>query len=103
MTDFTIETAPAPKLTALLGTTRFDLASLDLSAIKTTVSGRTVTVGPVTAKLTKAAADGLNQAFAHDRVHRGPDHRHRHGGRNGRVDTPPTAAPGRAQSAGAGG
>jgi hypothetical protein len=62
VSDFTIETA-APKLTALLGTTRFDLAALDLSAIKTTVSGRTVTVGPVTAKLTKAAADGLNQAF----------------------------------------
>ena len=30
VTDFTIETAPAPKLTALLGTTRFDLATLDL-------------------------------------------------------------------------
>jgi hypothetical protein len=63
VSDFVIETAPAPKLTALLGTTRFDLASLDLSAIKATVSGRTVTAGPVTAKLTKAAADGLNQAF----------------------------------------
>jgi len=63
VSDFVIETAPAPKLTALLGTTRFDLASLDLSAIKATVSGRTVTAGPVTVKLTKAAADGLNQAF----------------------------------------
>jgi hypothetical protein len=64
VSDFTIETAPAPKLTALLGATRFDLVTLDLSAVKTTVSARTVTVGPVTARLTKAAADGLNQAFA---------------------------------------
>jgi hypothetical protein len=63
VSDFTIETAPAPKLTALLGATRFDLVTLDLSAVKTTVSGRTVTADPVTAKLTKAAADGLNQAF----------------------------------------
>ena len=64
VTDFTIETAPAPKLTALLGTTRFDLASLDLGAARTTISGRSVTVGPVAAKLTKGAADALNQAFA---------------------------------------
>jgi hypothetical protein len=63
VTEFTIETAPAPKLTALLGTARFDLATLDLSAAKVATSGRTVTVGPVTAKLTKAAADALNQAF----------------------------------------
>ena len=54
VTDFTIETAPAPKLTALLGTARFDLATLDLSAAKVATSGRSVTVGPVTAKLTKA-------------------------------------------------
>ena len=64
VTDFTIATAPAPKLTALLGTGRFDLASLDLSAARTATSGRSVTVGPVTAKLTKGAADALNQAFA---------------------------------------
>ena len=63
VTDFTIETAPTPKLTALLGTTRFDLATLDLSAAKVATSGRAVTVGPVTAKLTKPAADALNQAF----------------------------------------
>ena len=57
--------APASaKLTSLLGTARFDLATLDLSAAKVATSGRTVNVGPVTAKLTKAAADGLNQAFA---------------------------------------
>lgn len=63
VSDFTIATAPAPKLTALLGTARFDLATLDLSAAKVAISGRTVTVGPVTARLTKTAADGLNQAF----------------------------------------
>ena len=63
VSDLTIETAPAPKLTALLGTARFDLATLDLSAAKVATAGRTVTVGPVTAKLTRAAADGLNQAF----------------------------------------
>ncbi len=63
VTDFTIQSAPSPKLTAQLGTTRFDLATLDLSAAKTTVSGRTVSVGPVTVKLTTAAADALNQAF----------------------------------------
>jgi hypothetical protein len=63
VSDFTIATAPAPKLTALLGTARFDLATLDLSAAKVATSGRLITVGPVTAKLTKTAADGLNQAF----------------------------------------
>jgi hypothetical protein len=63
VSDFTIATAPAPTLTALLGAARFDLATLDLSAVKVATSGRTVTVGPVTAKLTKAAADALNQAF----------------------------------------
>ena len=63
VSDFTIETAPAPKLTALLGAARFDLATLDLSAAKVATSGRAVSVGPVTAKLTKAAADRLNQAF----------------------------------------
>ncbi len=64
VTDFTIATAPEPKLTALLGTSRFDLASLDLGAARTAISGRSVTVGPVAAKLTKGAADALNQAFA---------------------------------------
>lgn len=63
VSDFTIETAPAPKLTALLGAARFDLAALDLSAARVATSGRTVTVGPVIAKLTKTAADALNQAF----------------------------------------
>ena len=63
VTAFTIETAPAPKLTALLGTTRFDLATLDLGRARPTISGRSVTVGPVAAKLTKGAADALNQAF----------------------------------------
>jgi hypothetical protein len=63
VTDFTIETAPAPKLTALLGSSRFDLATLDLGTAKTTISARSVTVGPVAAKLTKGAADALNQAF----------------------------------------
>ncbi|MGZ8634982.1 MAG: hypothetical protein ACXWZZ_14165 [Solirubrobacteraceae bacterium] len=63
VTDFTIETAPAPKLTARLGTSRFDLATLDLGAAKVAISGRSVTVGPVTAKLTKGAADALNRAF----------------------------------------
>jgi hypothetical protein len=63
VSDFTIVTSPTPKLTALLGGSHFDLATLDLSAAKTAVAGRTVTVGPVSAKLTQAAADGLNQAF----------------------------------------
>ena len=46
VTDFTIETAPAPKLTALLGTARFDLATLDLSAAKVATSGRVGHRGP---------------------------------------------------------
>ena len=102
VSDFTIETAPAPKLTALLGTTRFDLATLDLSAPRSPISGRTVTVGPVTAKLTKAAADGLNQAFGTTAFAEGLT-----------IGTatvaarpprqPPTAAPGPAQIAGSGG
>jgi hypothetical protein len=63
VSDFTIETAPAPKLTAALGATRFDLATLELAAAKTAVSGRDVTVSGVVAKLTQGAADALNQAF----------------------------------------
>jgi hypothetical protein len=63
VSDFTIATVPAPRLTALLGAVRFDLATLDLSAARLATSGRTVSVGPVTARLTKAAADALNQAF----------------------------------------
>ena len=50
------------------GTAGHDAAStsrsLDLGAARTAISGRSVTVGPVAAKLTKGAADALNQAFA---------------------------------------
>jgi hypothetical protein len=61
--DFTIETAPAPKLTAAVGSARLDLADLDLSAAKVEIAGRKVSVTGVTARLTQAAADALNQAF----------------------------------------
>ena len=62
MTDFTIQTAPAPKLTALLGSACFDLATLDLSAAEVVTSGRAVTSAG-DGEATKAAADALNQAF----------------------------------------
>jgi hypothetical protein len=60
---FVIETAPAPKLTAAVGSGRIDLATLDLGAAQTSLAGRRVTVSGVVAKLTQPAADALNQAF----------------------------------------
>jgi len=64
LTSFRITIDDAPDLSAVLGGTRTEILSLDLSGAKTTIAGRDVTVGPVSAKLTKGAADALNGAFA---------------------------------------
>ena len=63
VSDFVIETAPAPKLTAELGGARVDLLTLDLSGLDRDAEGRDVTLGGVVVKLTAGAATALNQAF----------------------------------------
>ena len=63
VSDFVIETAPAPKLTAALGGARVDLLTLDLGSLERKVDGRNVTLGGVVVKLTAGAAAALNQAF----------------------------------------
>ncbi|MGK2956286.1 MAG: hypothetical protein ACSLFI_11540 [Solirubrobacterales bacterium] len=63
LTNFTINVDGQPDLTALIGGTRVSILSLDLSELEADVSGRRITLGNVTAKLTAAAADALNGAF----------------------------------------
>ena len=101
VTDFTIETAPAPKLTALLGTTRFDLATLDLERGQ---DDDLRALGDRRSRRREAHQGRRRRpqpGVRYDRVHRGPDHRHRHGGRHRRLD-PRRRAPGPAQIAGSG-
>lgn len=61
--DYVIETAPAPKLTAGSALGRIDLLSLDLSNLTREVSGRSVMLGGVQARLTATAAKALNDTF----------------------------------------
>lgn len=61
--SFTIGIDSSPALSALVGSDRVDILSLGVDDITREVEGRDVTVGGVTARLTKAAADALNQAF----------------------------------------
>ncbi|MTD45095.1 hypothetical protein GKE82_12530 [Conexibacter sp. W3-3-2] len=63
LTDFNIDTRKAELTAAINGGARAAILSLDLSAPKVDVSGRTVSVGNVTGKLTQGAADALNAAF----------------------------------------
>ena len=63
VSDFVIETAPSPRLTAALGSSRVDLLTLDLAGLQRSVDGREVTLGGVVARLTQGAADALNTAF----------------------------------------
>ena len=62
LTDFDIR---APQLFASLngGAEKVAIIDLDLSALQPTVSGRSITLGNVVAKLTHGAADALNAAF----------------------------------------
>lgn len=62
LSDFDIDTTKAT-LSASLGSARADILSLDLSAPALKVGRLQVTVGNVTAKLTRGAADALNTAF----------------------------------------
>jgi hypothetical protein len=63
VTEFNIDTAPQPKLTALAGGSRLDLLSLDLGGLQRSLQGRQVTLGGAVAKLTAGAAAALNQTF----------------------------------------
>jgi hypothetical protein len=62
LTDFDIR---APQLFASLngGAEKVAIIDLDLSALQPAVSGRSITLGNVGAKLTQGAADALNAAF----------------------------------------
>jgi len=64
LTSFTIDIDDTPELTALVGGTRVPIVSVDLAALKASVSGRTITLSGAALKLTAAAAGALNQAFA---------------------------------------
>jgi hypothetical protein len=66
LTDFDIRVgAGAPQLFASLngGADKVAIADLDLTGVTPAVSGRTITLAGVTAKLTQGAADALNAAF----------------------------------------
>ncbi len=63
LTDFLIDTRKATLAAKVNGSAPVEILSLDLGSPKVTIAGRKVTVGNVSAKLTKAAADALNGAF----------------------------------------
>ena len=63
LTDFEIGIDATPELTALVGGTRVPILSVDLSGLKSDVSGGTITLTGAALKLTAAAAGALNQAF----------------------------------------
>ena len=64
LTDFQIGIDSAPELTALVGGNRVPILTVDLSALKSDISGGTITLTGAALKLTAAAAGALNQAFA---------------------------------------
>jgi hypothetical protein len=61
--SFFINVNATPDLTALLGSVRTSILSLDLSGLTEHVSGQTITLGGVVAKLTAGAAAALDKAF----------------------------------------
>jgi hypothetical protein len=61
--EFTIGIDATPALSALLGSQRADILSLDVSGIRRAARGNDVHVDNVAARLTAGAADALNQAF----------------------------------------
>ncbi len=61
--SFFINVDAHPDLTALLGSARTSILSLDLSGLTEHVSGQTITLGGVVAKLTAGAAAALDKAF----------------------------------------
>jgi hypothetical protein len=60
---FTIRIKQQPDLTAAVGSSRLAILNLDLSKAKIAAKGRRLRVSGVVARLTKGAADALNQAF----------------------------------------
>jgi hypothetical protein len=65
LTDFDIRLGGAPQLFASLNgsAAKVPILDLDLTGVQPRISGRTITLPGVTAKLTQAAASGLNAAF----------------------------------------
>ena len=71
LTDFTIGIDDSPALSALVGGDRVEILTLDVSGIRRSARGRTITVGNVVARLTAAAAGALNRAFSTDAFREG--------------------------------
>ena len=65
LTDYVIRLTPSPQVLATLnaGADKVAILDLDLAGVTPAVSGRTVTLAGVGAKLTQGAADALNAAF----------------------------------------
>jgi hypothetical protein len=63
VSDFVIDTAPDPKLTAEAAGDRLDLLALDLGGLTREIRGRAVTLGGIGATLAPPAAAALNAAF----------------------------------------
>jgi hypothetical protein len=64
LTDFVIGIDDSPALSALVGGRRVEILTLDVSGIRRSAGGRTVTVAGVVGRLTAAAAGALNEAFS---------------------------------------
>jgi hypothetical protein len=64
LTDFVIGIDDTPSLSALVGGQRVEILTLDVSGIRRSARGRTITVSGVVGRLTAAAAGALNQAFS---------------------------------------
>ena len=64
LTDFVVGIDETPALSALVGSNRVEILSLDVSQIRRSVDGETIVVENVVASLTPAAAIALNQLFA---------------------------------------
>lgn len=63
LTDFYINLDRSPDLTALVGGQRVSILDLDFSKARPGFRRGTLTLGPVAARLTAAAAGALNSAF----------------------------------------
>ena len=78
LTEFTIDIDGTPELTALVGGTRVAILSVDLSALKASASGRTITLDGRRAEAHRGRGRRTQPSVLHHRVHRGPAPRHRH-------------------------
>ena len=71
LTEFEIGIDDSPALSALVGGSRVEILTLDVSGIRRSARGRTITVENVVAHLTATAAAAQNQAFSTDAFREG--------------------------------